>query len=113
MTKAEINKLDKLWREYIHARDFETCGVCNNPGNNAHHIVGRRNRTLRWDPENGIILCPLHHTFGRESAHQDPLWFSEWFQTNYPDRYIWLMKKRNVIDKNDFEYHKNLLTQGK
>jgi len=112
MTKAETNKLDKLWRIAIHERDNEICQVCGNTGNNAHHVIGRRNRTLRWDLENGIILCPLHHTFGRESAHQDPLWFAKWFEEHYPERHLWLMKKRNIIDKRDFEYYKNLLTSS-
>lgn len=34
-----------------------------------HHIVNKsRSKALRYDPRNGLILCPRHHTFGNELA---------------------------------------------
>ena len=104
MKKVEIKKLDKLWREAIHKRDV-VCQVCGaNTTPNAHHIIGRRNHSLRWDMENGIILCSGCHTFRNQSAHQDPLWFSEWFKDNYPDRYNNIMARRLLVIKQPYSY---------
>lgn len=71
---------------------------------NPHHVVGRRNLTLRHDPRNGVCLCSLHHTFGRESAHQDPVWFLYWLTEHRPDDYNYLIERREVMALNiDYE----------
>ena len=99
MKTAEIKKLDKLWSKKIRERD-EVCQVCGGTQYlNAHHVIGRRNRNIRWDMDNGITLCSGCHTFKTESAHQSPLWFSEWFNTRYPERYDNIMSKRLVTNK--------------
>jgi hypothetical protein len=37
--------------------------------------------------DNGITLCPSHHTFNHEfSAHRTPEAFKRWFEEKYPDR---------------------------
>jgi hypothetical protein len=77
MKKIEIKKLDKLWSAKIRARG--RCEVCNKTTHlNAHHYIGRRNRNVRWDLDNGVCLCSGCHTMKAESAHQNP----EWFRTN-------------------------------
>jgi hypothetical protein len=87
MTKPQITKLDKIWRDKIHARD-EVCQLCGGTQNlNAHHIEGRRMRCLRWDLDNGLLLCAGCHTFKTQSAHQSPLWFGKWFEEHYPKRH--------------------------
>jgi len=102
MTKTETNKLDKLWSKEIHERDIY-CQVCGDSKNlNAHHIVGRRNRTLRWDLDNGILLCAGCHTFRTKSAHQNPRWFQEWFASEFPNRDAHLKKYENKILKRTF-----------
>jgi hypothetical protein len=108
---TEINKLDKLWREAIHSRD-KFCQVCHQTESrlNAHHVIGRRNQNLRWELQNGILLCAGCHTFKTTSAHQDPLWFSEWFQQEYPERYEYITSNRvNLGLKYGFDYWKDLL----
>jgi len=97
--KLEIKKLDKLWSQKIRERD-EVCQVCGNSQYlNAHHVIGRRNRNIRWDLDNGITLCSGCHTFKTESAHQDPAWFMEWFIKKYPERYNNIMIKRIITNK--------------
>jgi 5-methylcytosine-specific restriction endonuclease McrA len=88
MKKLEIKKLDSLWRKAIHERD-KVCQMCGNNSDrlNAHHVIGRRNRNVRWDLDNGIGLCPGCHTFKTDSAHQDPLKFMTYFKDEYPERY--------------------------
>jgi 5-methylcytosine-specific restriction endonuclease McrA len=103
MNRLEINKLDKKFREVINERDNATCQYCNNPGNNVHHIVGRRNRSTRWLVENGLLLCPGCHTFRTDSFHQDPLVSATWFMGKYPERYSKILERKNKILKQTYE----------
>lgn len=113
MTKPEIKKLDKLWRDAIKSRD-EVCQVCGGTSYlNAHHIIGRRNRNVRWDLDNGILLCSGCHTFKTESAHQDPAWFMEWFTKRYPERYENIMAERVITTKKTYEDVSNALATSK
>jgi len=103
MKTAEIKKLDKLWSKKIRERD-EVCQVCGGTAYlNAHHVIGRRNRNIRWDMDNGITLCSGCHTFKTESAHQDPAWFMAWFIEHYPDRYNKIMIKRILTTKQTYD----------
>ena len=100
--KTARNKADKLWSELIRMKKY--CEICGKPGTNPHHIIGRKNLTLRHDPKNGCLLCFTHHTGGRESAHNDPLWFQTWLINNRRDDYNYLMFKRmELATKIDYE----------
>jgi 5-methylcytosine-specific restriction endonuclease McrA len=103
MTKKEITKLDKKFREMIYERDNGVCSYCGQRGNNVHHIVGRRNRSLRWFPANGLVLCSGCHTFRTDSFHQNPLTTMKWFEETYPDRYEAINERRNEILKQTYE----------
>ena len=103
MTKLETKKLDKLVRELINERDNHTCQYCGGPGNNVHHLIGRRNRSVRWYPDNLILLCSGCHTFRTESFHQDPMTTTAWFVAHYPDRYARVMERKNKILKQSYE----------
>jgi 5-methylcytosine-specific restriction endonuclease McrA len=39
---------------------------------NAHHFFSRSRMSVRYDPDNCIILCPSHHSLGNDSAHKSP-----------------------------------------
>lgn len=104
--KTLKRKADKLWSERIRAKQF--CEVClsggvKKEGNNPHHIVSRRYLHLRFDLRNGCLLCPYHHTFGRQSAHQDPFWFREWLLKHRKADFEYLMAKKEVYEKVDYE----------
>lgn len=49
------------------------CAVCGkvSPLHSAH-IFSRKNKTVRWDLENGIALCVKHHLYW---AHKEPVEF--------------------------------------
>lgn len=95
--KTQRNKADKLWSEIIRSKG--ACEVCKRTKNlNPHHIVGRRNLVLRHDIRNGCLLCAGCHIFKRESAHQDNLWFMEWFKKVRPKDYKYLMLQRCKIE---------------
>ena len=103
MTRKEITKLDKKFREVINERDNRICMRCGKSGNNVHHIVGRRNRSMRWLPANGLTLCPGCHTFNTSSFHQDPLTTMKWFEETYPERYRAINERKNKILKQSYE----------
>jgi len=86
--------MDKLWSEII--RSGGRCEICGKTTNlQAHHVIGRRNLSLRWDLHNGVCLCPGCHTFSKTSAHQNPIYFLDWFKKHRPEDYEYLIKKKN------------------
>lgn len=105
-------KCDKLWSEIIRSKGY--CEICGTTVNlNAHHIISRHNKVLRWDLQNGICLCVSCHKFSTHSVHNDPLGFMEWFRKNYHKDYWYLRRRKN---KNAFytisdyeEIYQNLL----
>ncbi|MEA3272239.1 MAG: HNH endonuclease [Patescibacteria group bacterium] len=67
-------KLDKLWREVALLKYGDKCEYyrCYKTENlNVHHIISRRKLTTRWDLDNAMVLCPLHHTLSNDAAHSD------------------------------------------
>jgi hypothetical protein len=92
------NKADKLWSQIIRAKNKGRCEVCGKPANNPHHIISRKNLTLRWDVRNGCLLCSGCHTLKRKSAHADPMWFiSEWLTQNRTSDYNYLWEKKEQL----------------
>lgn len=79
MTKSEIKKLDKLWKEKLFEdMDFkcELTGLQKGQIQlHPHHYIGRRNRATRWYLPNGVCLSASKHTMSIWSAHQNPEWF--------------------------------------
>ena len=71
--KRERNKKDKEWAKQIKERD-KCCVICGSKERlNAHHIIPREIKELRWELCNGITLCPRHHKFSiMNSPHKNP-----------------------------------------
>jgi len=100
--KTLKNKCDKLWSKIIRSKGkCEVCGTFK--ANHPHHVIGRRNFELRWDIRNGCLLCANHHTAGKFSAHNDSIWFMDWFLRARPDDYEYLLKKKNGIWDKDYD----------
>ena len=88
------------WGRIVHAQG--RCAVCKSLGEHhgdkldAHHLVTRSAPSCRYDPANGILLCPLHHLYSQElSAHKAPMAFILWLEKHEPDKYAYL--KRNAF----------------
>ena len=89
--KSLVNKQFKEWSLAVRNRDNNKCVVCGSSKMlNAHHIIPRENKDFRFDINNGISLCVLHHKFSLEiSPHRNPFVFIFWLadkrneQTNY------------------------------
>lgn len=96
LSKKERNKADKEWRLAIKARD-KFCQVCGEGKEhkvlNAHHLIPKMYSEFRWDLDNGMLLCFQHHSLGRCSAHQHPVWFSRWLQFERPKIYNWIVMR--------------------
>ena len=93
MKKSTVkNRMDKKWSLII--RSLGRCEVCGKDGDccqlHPHHVIGRKNLDTRWDLRNGVCLCATHHTLGKQSAHEQPLWFKDWLKEHRAEDYIYL-----------------------
>jgi len=102
--KRAENKLDAVWRGK--GKEDARCEVCEtlppeervNYGKlDPHHVIGRVNRTLRWDLRNRCWLCSTHHTLGKKSTTNDSPWFLAWFERNRPEDYKYLVAKKEIL----------------
>lgn len=102
------NRLMKLWTARVRLLHGDRCAVCGRPYGdpdpdtgkpcylNAHHIDSRKtNPRMRWDALNGILLCPKHHEFGKNSAHRGSIWFISWLMKNRWKQYAYIMAHRD------------------
>lgn len=56
------NQLEELWKEYCLERD-KYCQYCGSKDNlQIHHIISRKNNSIKYDVENGITLCKRCHS---------------------------------------------------
>ena len=98
-----VKKLDKQWSELVKIRAGNKCEVCGKTREqtqlNSHHIIGRTNRNTRWDLRNGCSLCVQHHKFGKQSAHEDYVWFDEWLKKYRKEDLEYLNGIKNTIKK--------------
>lgn len=71
---------EKMWADECKKRADWACEYCGTTENlNAHHIFSRNKKSVKFDPDNAICLCALHHIFSTEfSAHKTPTEFTIW-----------------------------------
>lgn len=110
--KKEITdrQLLKIWADICKERAGWKCEVadCNTRATqlHAHHIFSRRHTILRYNPENSICLCSVHHSLGSFSAHSDPTFLTRLIATGVRST-EWLENltvKRNIIQKNTQQF---------
>lgn len=100
-TRTITTRLYRMWSEVIKTTFHHKCAVCGEPDSkdhplNAHHIMPRQNFSgLRFDPLNGIALCPKCHKFGKFSAHKGGIWFADWLHENMSLQYNNCMVRAN------------------
>lgn len=101
-TKTITTRLYRLWAEIVHARYNGKCAVCGRENSkeaplNAHHIMPRQMFTgLRFNPWNGISLCPRCHKMGKFSAHKGGIWFAEWLRTHDKTTYDYCLAGKDT-----------------
>lgn len=79
LSSGQEKALDELWSKAVKARAGYRCEICLTTSNlQSHHVIGRRNKTLRHVVSNGCSLCAKHHMF----AEQNGVAFGEWIVEN-------------------------------
>ena len=120
--KNSLNKLlDSLWSKAVKKLAKEKCEYCESTNNlNSHHIIGRRNFAVRWNINNGVCLCGLHHTFSSKfSAHQTPTLFSDFIQKKRGKEWYRQLimsstiPKLTISDKEEFRSTLETIVYGK
>ena len=101
--KGVDGKLDTAWSKLVKLRAGMKCeieGCKHKPTLNSHHIFSRKNRSTRWDIENGLCLCIGHHTMSSKfSAHGNPIAFTYWLEE---------YKGSDFIDNLSFKAHSTM-----
>lgn len=104
-SKVKIRPTDRLFSNYIKARDKGLCRVnfrCHrgSPGSDASHFYGRRKETVRFDPDNVDLVCRSCHLFIHTSL--GALMLDEWKRKQLGDeRYKALMIRAHLTGKRD------------
>jgi hypothetical protein len=104
ITKKRLIQInDDLWSLIVRNRDNYTCRMCGTKtkSGEAHHIIGRDNKALRWDIDNGITLCFYCHRYkihGGKMSEEDKIKFYK-SVSNYDE-----LKTRSRIVKFNLEF---------
>jgi len=82
-------ELDDIWREIIYLTYNYTCEICWEELTpvtcNAHHIIGRGNFNVRWDKDNGSLLCYYDHNIAKNAPHYDNEKYLIWLREHRPE----------------------------
>jgi hypothetical protein len=97
--KTLKNKADKLFSLLIRKRG--TCEMCGQDKKDLQcaHVITRSTIHLRYDTRNSLCLCSGCHL----RWHHSPLWAITWYKSVYPENAKYLLKQKNVIERN-FDY---------
>lgn len=99
-------QLDKEMGQLVRSKGF--CERCGRRYDRLEwcHVIGRANKTLRWDIMNALCMDGRCHRFW---FHENPLEATEWFAKKFPNRYAYLMRNKNKIVKRTVEDYEQLL----
>ena len=82
---------DAECRQAVFERDGFKCVFCGSAQNlQWMHILSRRDKTIRCDPNNSVVGCAGCHL----KWHHEPAIYVPKFIQMYPDRYEYLLAKR-------------------
>jgi len=96
-------KADKLWGELIHRNKTCLIGIGCKGNLEAHHLITRSRVLTRHSPENGVLLCSLHHKFSTDiSAHMAPIEFSLYLIGSHPEKIAWVTKNKHNMGQPDY-----------
>jgi len=109
--KPNVKDLDELFREIIKKRD-RICRKCGKTSQlQVAHIFSRAKRSVRWDTDNGVLLCLRHHLFW---AHKNPIEFADWVKEQLGAETFAILKMRaNAVSKVDLSAVKVYLLEIK
>ena len=94
-------KLDKVFAEYVRARDGNVCYTCGQPGNQAGHFFSRNHFSVRWDETNVHCQCVrCNLTLGGNVHAYIPKFVEQYGRQAYYDLQI----KANTIAKHSNDW---------
>ena len=92
--KRKYGKQHNEWRDKIRLKFDNKCIVC---GEShlvaAHHLIPWEVEGFRHDPNNGILLCPKHHTkysYGLSPHSDGAALFYIWLRRHHPKIMEWI-----------------------
>lgn len=100
-TTRQIEKeLDIQFSKDIKQRDHWQCVICKSKENlHCHHIIPREDRKLRYDMNNAITLCCLHHKFSLHiSPHHNAFAFLHWLMINRQSQFNYLYNYQSLCE---------------
>jgi hypothetical protein len=93
-----MKKCYDLWALVVKKRAGNVCEIgkfygyiCSGGFLNAHHIESKRNKALRFAPEDGLSTCPGHHKFYNDSCHKSFLVIYEYMRYERPNDINYLL----------------------
>src|SRR5258708_2084589 len=97
-------ELDREFSKLI--RDKGKCERCGSIDSlDTAHIIGRANKTLRWDILNVLCLCRKCH----QEAHANPKAFDKWLRGVYSERMDYLDEFKNILLRRTIVDYEELL----
>lgn len=107
-TVSSVKKsADRLWSQLVKARAGHRCERCGTIPESAlafhaHHVYGRSNHRLRFEPRNGTALCWTDHRWAEEM----PLEFADWFREHRSEDARWLASenRRGLLKRSLADY---------
>ena len=96
------SKLDILWSKLVKQNAGYKCEYCGDDVStlNSHHVIGRGNKNLKWDLNNGVCVCYRHHKYNEFSFHTSKTFMNDWIRSVRGDDW-WddLQEKKRSSDK--------------
>lgn len=98
--KTTKKQRDLEWSDKVKERAGHKCELCDKTNRlSSHHIVSRNIYAVRWDINNGACVCVSHHIFGKESAHQNPVFFLDKLIKLRNKRWFNRLLKKSLLKK--------------
>jgi hypothetical protein len=117
--KVKIDKLDRLFSEYIRRRAILRKGGCEYCGKQVKwtelqcsHFIGRRKRSTRYDPRNAVGGCFSCHIYYGENPYEHTEFFGKLLGTEELEKLIIRGNTPMKIDREAVEAHLKELLHG-
>ena len=109
-TMAKNAEMLDIWSQLVKWRADYKCEYCGSKNRiHAHHVIRRGKYQLRWDLENGVCLCYMHHIADKDfSAHKDGARFTTWIKGKRGGKWWSYLQDRIAGEVNKAEQFKKL-----
>ncbi len=92
--KRKYDKHHRAWAKAVRARFNNQCVVCGTTIQLcAHHLIPWEIEKYRYDVNNGIAVCPKHHTgygYGLSPHSHGSILFAIFLKNNFPFVLKWI-----------------------